>query len=382
MDLSDLTDLTNFGDESKSFEELREESEVLLARYREMLRPTKASESATEHGEIQDVSTWKPSHPDEIVENANGATQDETEGASAAVFEASLQALLLTLRQPSPKTVASDSPDGGHDDPKEDSHPIDGPDGNGSDTGAFDTSLRDIASALPETPPQVLENNELPAGSGTRPVQEAKSLLGSALGALRPSKHRVPSPDSGNGSTSNEGAKTEEALADGIPSSISEELPKYETPEETRICKECGCDTELGNECCVNCGWIDESLGILDAVIAGDLNQVEMLLRAKPQIIVTRTSGHEWSLLHMAASGGNPKMVELLISKGAQVDALTTDHKTPLHYAAGKGHLEIAQALVRNDADVTLVCNGKTPLDLAKEYGRDEVVDFLRNGTA
>ncbi len=382
MNLRDLTDLTNFGEESKSFEELRKEAEVLLARYREMLRPNEAGASTTEHEKTHDTSTCVSEHPDEKVEDVNGATPEKTEDSNVDVFEASLQALMLTLRQPCPETDACDFSDDDDDDSKEDSQAIDRPDGNGSDTKSLDSSLTAGASALPEAPPRVLENDEVPAEPDARPVQETKSMFEPALRALRGSKSHRPSSDAENGPAIGEEAQIEETLPDGIPSSASEELPKYEAPKETRICTECGCETELANECCENCSWIDRSLGILEAVIAGDLNQVELLLRAKPRIIVTRTSGHEWTLLHMAASGGNPKMVELLISKGAQVNALTTDDKTPLHYAAGKGHLEIARALVRNDADVSLVCNGKTALDLAEEHGRDEVIDFLQNGTA
>ncbi|MDK1020880.1 MAG: ankyrin repeat domain-containing protein [Candidatus Hydrogenedentes bacterium] len=382
MNPRDLTDLTNFGEESKSFEELRKEAEVLLARYREMLRPKEAGASTTEHENTHDTSTCVSEHPDEKVEDVNGATPEKTQDLGTDVFGASLEALLLTLRQPCRETDACDFSDNDENDSKEDSQAIVRPDGNGSDTESLDSSVTAGASALPEAPPRVLENDEVPAEPDARPVQETKSILASALRALRASKFHPPSPDSENGPASGEEAQIEETLSDDIPSSASEELPKYEAPEETRICTECGCDTKLANECCENCSWIDRSLGILDAVISGDLNQVELLLRAKPRIIVTRTSGHEWTLLHMAASGGNPKMVELLISKGAQVNALTTDDKTPLHYAAGKGHLEIARTLVGNDADVTLVCNGKTALDLAKDHGRDEVIDFLQNATA
>lgn len=382
MNLRDLTDLTHFREESKSFVELREEAEVLLARYREMLRPNEAAASSTEHEETHDASTWESEHPDKNAEDKHRATPEKEEDSSADVFEASLEALMLTLRQPFRETHPCDSLANGGNDSKEDVQALDRPDGNRSDTESFDSALTAGASALPQVPPRVLENDELPAGPDARPVEETRSILKSALRALRGSKSHRPSSDSEKGPASGEEKQIEMTLSDGIPSSVSEELPKYEAPEVTRICTECGCETALADERCKNCGWIDRSLGILEAVIAGDLFQVEQLLRAKPQIIVTRTSGHEWTLLHMAASGGNPKMVELLISKGAQVNALTTDDKTPLHYAAGKGHLEVARALVRNDADITLVCNGRTALNLAEEHGRDDVIDFLINSTA
>ena len=46
MDLRDLNNLTNFSEETKSFQELREEAEVLLVKYRSMLGPNGSSSTA------------------------------------------------------------------------------------------------------------------------------------------------------------------------------------------------------------------------------------------------------------------------------------------------------------------------------------------------
>ena len=53
--------------------------------------------------------------------------------------------------------------------------------------------------------------------------------------------------------------------------------------------------------------------------------------------------------------------------------------KTPLHYAACKGHKEIAELLIANGADVNAKDDkGRTPLDRAIKYQRTETVDLLR----
>jgi len=121
----------------------------------------------------------------------------------------------------------------------------------------------------------------------------------------------------------------------------------------------------------------DESLGILDAVIAGDLSRVEQILLARPHLIGVRTSRHEWTLLHMAASGGNRKMAELLIQKGASINATNKDGKTSLHYAAGKGHLSIVKTLLSNHADLEIRYHGKTCEELAREHHQDEIAAYL-----
>jgi len=166
-------------------------------------------------------------------------------------------------------------------------------------------------------------------------------------------------------------------ISDGMPKSISEALPKFESNPRMRICGRCGHETRLRFEECRKCNHVDPSLGILDAVIAGDLAKVDRILLARPHLIGTRTSTHDWTLLHMAASGGNPKMVELLISRGASVNANTKDGKMPLHYAAGKGHLTIVQCLVQNHADLRATYRGKTPAEVARAHKQEVVADYL-----
>lgn len=170
----------------------------------------------------------------------------------------------------------------------------------------------------------------------------------------------------------------ERPLSDGIPKSVSEDMPKYTARAKMRICGRCGHETKLRNAKCEKCAHVDESLGILDAVIAGDLNRVEQVLLVRPNLITLRTSRHEWTLLHMAASGGNPKMVELLLSKGASVNATNRDGKTALHYAAGKGHLTIVKTLLAQHADPTILYNGRSALDLARKAGHHDVADAIR----
>jgi len=56
--------------------------------------------------------------------------------------------------------------------------------------------------------------------------------------------------------------------------------------------------------------------------------------------------------LHHAAKYGRKEVVELLIAKGADVNAKRNNGQTPLHRAAGGGHKEVAELLIDNGADV------------------------------
>jgi hypothetical protein len=167
-------------------------------------------------------------------------------------------------------------------------------------------------------------------------------------------------------------------VEDSIPKSVSEALPKFQLSAKMRICHQCGHETRLAREQCQKCGYEDQSLGILDAVIAGNLDKVRQILLVKPLVVMTRTSHHEWTMLHMAASGGNINMVQLLVDKGAKVNAQNTYGKTPLHYAASKGHTEIVKKLLHYLADTEMIYEGKTPLELAQENGHQEIVGLLK----
>ena len=56
----------------------------------------------------------------------------------------------------------------------------------------------------------------------------------------------------------------------------------------------------------------------------------------------------------MAAKVGNERIIELLIEKGALVNAMDSGGRTPLHYSAENGHVQAAIKLVENGADIKL----------------------------
>ena len=87
--------------------------------------------------------------------------------------------------------------------------------------------------------------------------------------------------------------------------------------------------------------------------------------------------------MHYAAWQGHKEIVELLIGKGADVNAKDYARWTPLHGAALSGHKEIAELLIANGADVNAKTvsgpkQGSTPLDAANEVNHPETAALLR----
>jgi hypothetical protein len=64
-------------------------------------------------------------------------------------------------------------------------------------------------------------------------------------------------------------------------------------------------------------------------------------------------------------------VVELLLARGANVNAKDGYDSTPLHLAAGGGHKEVVELLLAKGANVNAKDRrGQTPLDLAEYYGQ------------
>jgi ankyrin repeat protein len=75
------------------------------------------------------------------------------------------------------------------------------------------------------------------------------------------------------------------------------------------------------------------------------------------------------NLRFRACSGGHLEAADVLIQNGADVNAVNHMGETPLHRGAWKNHLGICKLLIEHGASPSRTLNnkdGKTPLDLAR----------------
>mmetsp|Transcript_14843 Transcript_14843/g.20722 ORF Transcript_14843/g.20722 Transcript_14843/m.20722 type:complete len:269 (-) Transcript_14843:70-876(-) len=113
----------------------------------------------------------------------------------------------------------------------------------------------------------------------------------------------------------------------------------------------------------------------LEAAKKNDLNRVKELLDAGTDVNLSDyDSGN--SALHLACANGAKQTMELLVERGANVNAQNSQMKTPLHMLISKRYDQMAFWLVKRGANLHLADRrGETPRDLALPFLQKELDD-------
>ena len=89
---------------------------------------------------------------------------------------------------------------------------------------------------------------------------------------------------------------------------------------------------------------------------------------------------HGWTALIWAARNGQTDMVNLLLGRGANINAITKDGFTALVHAISSKHIETAQLLLERGADPDLAEGGASPaFPLAASFGFVDLMQVILN---
>jgi uncharacterized protein len=112
---------------------------------------------------------------------------------------------------------------------------------------------------------------------------------------------------------------------------------------------------------------------LMIAALKGDLAGAQGLLERGAKV-----NQPGWSALHYAASGPEPKVVRLLVERGAAIDAASPNDTTPLMMAAQYGSEESVDLLLARGADpARRNQKGLAAADFAKLAGRESLTQRL-----
>ncbi|XP_018515994.1 ankyrin repeat domain-containing protein 27 isoform X2 [Lates calcarifer] len=144
-----------------------------------------------------------------------------------------------------------------------------------------------------------------------------------------------------------------EHIANGNEAEVERLLSEGESDEDVRMCHPlCSCD-------------------LCDLQLSGRLND--------PSIVTAFSRDDRgYTPLHVAAICGQAQLIDLLVCKGAPVNATDYHALTPLHLACQRGYQGVTLLLLHYKANTDAQDNnGNTPLHLACMYGHEDCVKAL-----
>ena len=118
------------------------------------------------------------------------------------------------------------------------------------------------------------------------------------------------------------------------------------------------------------------STPLMIAAVNDKLQAVKYLLKQGADRSLQHNDG--WNVLHFASEGGNPEVIELMLSHVPSIDSRTKEGSTPLMIAAYNDKLQAVKCLLKQGADPSLQDNrGWNLLHFASQGGNPEVIELM-----
>ncbi len=130
---------------------------------------------------------------------------------------------------------------------------------------------------------------------------------------------------------------------------------------------------------------LSPELDLFTACVAGHTAEVLDRIQADPSLLESHSSDG-WTPLHLAAFFGHKELAEALLKQGAQVDSRSTNtmQNTPLHAATAGRQVELMKILLEHGANPDAMQEGGwTALHAAAQTGDRSMIEvLLANGAS
>lgn len=122
---------------------------------------------------------------------------------------------------------------------------------------------------------------------------------------------------------------------------------------------------------------------LVKATKDGHLGKVSELIESGADLNTTVGDSDKRSLLHHASQKGHSNLIEFLIKKGLNVNSLDDRGRTPLYLACYNYKFESVKTLISNGTEIN-ISGEYNPLDMASSnsYYGTEIVEFLLKNNA
>ncbi|KAK7501623.1 hypothetical protein BaRGS_00007054 [Batillaria attramentaria] len=125
----------------------------------------------------------------------------------------------------------------------------------------------------------------------------------------------------------------------------------------------------------VNHPTLTNSTPLRAACFDGRLDIVRFLVEHKADLTIANKYNN--TCLMISCYKGHREVVTFLLEKGADPDCKAHCGATALHFSSECGHLDIVKELIRFGASMLKNDHNMTPLTIAAECGKEEVVEYL-----
>jgi ankyrin repeat protein len=117
---------------------------------------------------------------------------------------------------------------------------------------------------------------------------------------------------------------------------------------------------------------------LFEAAFNGKLEKAKALIKANPDLVNSNASYGRQTPLQIAAEFGHMEVAELLLANKANIEAQSYGGWSPLLNAVFGGHKDMVELLLTNKANVNYKENaGRTPLHVVAENGYTEIAALL-----